>query len=108
MYLRIKYIGTQEKELNGRLIYCSENIIFNVTWFIHNPDLTLQAPYSIRNADKKCLTTKQISLGATFVCTETRFDVGYSRTHKIQFALDGISHHITDCNQKKFFCLKVL
>jgi len=46
-----------------------------VTGVIHNPDPTLQAPYNIRNVDKKCLTTKQISVGATFVCTENRFGV---------------------------------
>jgi hypothetical protein len=108
MYLRIRFIGTQERELNERLIYCSENIIFNVTWFFHNPDLTLQAHYNIRNADKKCLTTEQISIGATFVCTENRFDVRRSRTHKTQFVLEDISHHIYNCNHQKFFCLKVL
>jgi hypothetical protein len=55
MYLRIGFIDTQERELNGRLICCNENIIFNVTWFIHNPDLILQAPYNIRNAVKSAL-----------------------------------------------------
>jgi hypothetical protein len=57
MCLHLRFIGTQERELNGRFIYCSENIVFIVTWFMHNPDLTLQAPYNIRNGDKNCLTT---------------------------------------------------
>jgi hypothetical protein len=98
MYFRIRFIGTQERQLNGRLIYRSENIIFNVTWVIHNPDLTLQAPYNIRNGDKKYLSTKQVSVGATFVRTENHFDVGHSRTHKIQFVLDDISHYVDNCN----------
>jgi len=93
--------------LNVRLIYCSETIVFNVTGVIHNPDLTLQVPYSTRNGDKKCLTTKQISVGATFVCTENRFDVGCSRTHKTQFVLEDTSH-IDKCNQRSLFWLKVL
>ena len=44
MYLRIRFIGTQETELNGRLNYCSEIVVFSVTGVIHNPDPTLQAP----------------------------------------------------------------
>jgi len=57
MYLRLRFMGTQERELSGRLIYCSEGIVFNVTWVIHNPDLTVQAHNNIRNGGKKCLTT---------------------------------------------------
>ena len=86
-----------------QLIYCSENIVSFITQILVYKHV---ATYGMKI--KECLTTKQISVGAKFVCAENRFDMGCSRTYKIQFVLNDTSHCIDNCNQMSFFCIKVL